>query len=174
MIGIQPRTVARKSSIGGLYVRAGGGLDIQIWQKFHWLIVFHISVWGWLKLCLEESPPVATGLIQPQICWMCQLGRFLRHFLSICSCWLIFGLRQASMKLYNIRVLLNRAICWNFQTDIRNLDIAVSVSSNRLFFYDLFDYFFLLGAKLITIIDVVHFLKKRCLAAFSLRNLIVF
>jgi len=32
----------------------------------------------------------------------------------------------------------------------------------------------LLGAKRITIINVVHFLKKRCLAAFSLRNLIVF
>ena len=133
-----------------------------------------------LKLCLgglaHQSPPVATGLIQPQICWKCQLGDlfvFLRHFLSICSCWLIFGLRQASMKLYNIRVLLNRAICWNFQTDKRNLDIAVSASSNRLFFYDLL-IIFLLGAKLITIIDVVHFLKKRCLAAFSLRNLIVF
>ena len=32
---------------------------------------------------------------------------------------------------------------------------------------------FLLGAKRITIINVVHFLKKRCLAAFSLRNLIL-
>jgi len=28
------RTVARKSSIGGIYVRAGGH-DIQIWQRFH-------------------------------------------------------------------------------------------------------------------------------------------
>jgi len=40
------------------------------------------------------------------------------------------------MKLYNIRVLLNRANCLNFQIDKRNLDIAVSASSNRLFFYD--------------------------------------
>jgi len=37
------RTVARQSSTGGLYVCAGGicvragGLDIQIWQKFHYL-----------------------------------------------------------------------------------------------------------------------------------------
>ena len=43
----------------------------------------------------------------------------------------------ALMKLYNIRVLLNRANCWNFQTEKRNLDTAVSASSNRLFFYDL-------------------------------------
>ena len=57
-------TVARKSSIGGLYVCAGGftfvqgGLDIQIWQKFHQLIVFHISIWGGLELCLGGlSPP---------------------------------------------------------------------------------------------------------------------
>ena len=59
------RTAARKSSIGlyvrarGFYVRArelyvcarglcvrAGGLDIQILQKFHYLIVFHISIWG--------------------------------------------------------------------------------------------------------------------------------
>jgi len=41
------------------------------------------------------------------------------------------------MKLYNIRVPLNRANSWNFQIDKRNLDITVSSSSNRLFFYDL-------------------------------------
>jgi len=39
---ISSRTVARKSSIG-LCVCAGG-LDIQIWQKFHYLMVFHISI----------------------------------------------------------------------------------------------------------------------------------
>jgi len=39
------------------------------------------------------------------------------------------------MKLYNIRVPLNRANCWNFQTDKRNLDTAVSAMSNRLLFY---------------------------------------
>jgi len=32
--GGQIKTVARKSSIGGVYVCAGG-LYIQIWQKFH-------------------------------------------------------------------------------------------------------------------------------------------
>jgi len=61
------------------------------------------------------------------------------------------------MKLYDIRVPLKRANCWNFQIDKRNLDIAVSASSNRLFFYD-FWLLFLSGAKRITIINVAHFL----------------
>ena len=51
----------------------------------------------------------------------------------------------ALMKLYNIRVLLKRANCWNFQTDKRNLDIAVSASSKRLFFYDLLIIVFVRG-----------------------------
>jgi len=78
------------------------------------------------------------------------------------------------MKLYNIRAPLNRANCWNFQIDKRNLDTAASASSNRSF-YDLLIIISVRGTA-----DhhyertVVHFLKKRCLAAFSLRNLIVF
>jgi len=79
----------------------------------------------------------------------------------------------AVMKLYNIRVLSNRANCLNFQIDTRNLDIAVSASSNRLFLYDLLIIIFL-GATRITIINVISFLEKRCFAAFSLGNLIVF
>jgi len=51
----------------------------------------------------------------------------------------------ALMKLYNIRVPLCRANCWNFQTDKRNLDIAASASSNRLFFYDLLIIIFVRG-----------------------------
>jgi len=52
----------------------------------------------------------------------------------------------ALMKLYNIRVglLLNRANSY-FQIDKRNLDIAVSASSNRLFFYDLLIIIFVRG-----------------------------
>ena len=65
----------------------------------------------------------------------------------------------ALTKLYNIRLLLNRANCWNIQTDKRNLDIAVSASLNRLFFYYLLIIIFV-RAKRITIINVVHFLKK--------------
>jgi len=54
-------------------------------------------------------------------------------------CFVLDRPQFALMKLYNIRVglLLNRANCLNFQIDKRNLDIAVSASSNRLFFYDL-------------------------------------
>jgi len=50
----------------------------------------------------------------------------------------------ALMKLYNIRIPLNRANCWNFQIEI-NLDIAVSASSNRLLFYDLLIIIFVEG-----------------------------
>jgi len=49
------------------------------------------------------------------------------------------------MKRYNIRVLLNRANCWNFQIDKSNLEVAVSASSNRLFFYDLLIIIFVRG-----------------------------
>ena len=44
-----------------------------------------------------------------------------------------------------IRVPLNRENFWNFQTDKRNLDIAVSASSKRLFFYDLLVIIFVRG-----------------------------
>jgi len=62
-------------------------------------------------------------------------------------------------KLYNIRVLLNLANCWNFHIGKRNLDRAVSASTNCLFFYDLLIIIFVWG-KPITIINVVglHFL----------------
>ena len=43
----------------------------------------------------------------------------------------------------NIRVGFNRANCRNFQIDKRNLDKAVSASSNRLFFLDLLIIIFL-------------------------------
>jgi len=64
---------------------------------------------------------------------------FLRHFFIYLFVYYFFlgGPLFAFMKLYNIRVLLNRAYCWNFQIDKRNLDITVSASSKRLFFYDL-------------------------------------
>ena len=42
----------------------------------------------------------------------------------------------ALMKLYNIRYCWTVQIAENFQIDKRNLDIAVSAPSNRLFFYD--------------------------------------
>jgi len=58
LLACASRTVARESSIRGLYVCLEGlyicvgGLDIQIWQKFHWFMVFHISICGGLELSL--------------------------------------------------------------------------------------------------------------------------
>ena len=95
-------------------------------------------------------------------------------FIYLFVCYFVLDrLQFALMKLYNIRVLLNRANCWHFQTYKRNRDIAVSALSNRLFFYYILITIFV-RAKRITIINLVHFLKKRCLAAFALRHLIVF
>jgi len=82
--------------------------------------------------------------IQPQICWKCQnLGDSLKCsyfegiFIYLFLHYFVLDRPQfALMKLYNIRVLLNRAKCWNFQIDKRNLDTADSSSSNRLFLYD--------------------------------------
>jgi len=50
-------SVARKFSIGGLCVSAGGTWHSKNWQKLHWFIVFHVSIWG-SELCLGRlSPP---------------------------------------------------------------------------------------------------------------------
>jgi len=69
---------------------------------------------------------------------------FLRNFLSFCSCTTFFRDRfQFGLtKLYDIKVLLNHANCWNFQSDKRDLDMLVVIKkfvvrSNRLFFYGL-------------------------------------
>jgi len=53
------RTVARKFSIGGLYVRAGEGVawHSKNWQKLHWLIVFHVSILGDWSVVWGLSPP---------------------------------------------------------------------------------------------------------------------
>ena len=39
-------TVARKSSIGGLYVYMQGGFDILKFDKLNWFVVFNTSNWG--------------------------------------------------------------------------------------------------------------------------------
>jgi len=41
------------------------GIDIQIWQKFHWFIVFYISIWGLSPL----SAPSAAQLMRNQKVW---------------------------------------------------------------------------------------------------------
>jgi len=72
---------------------------------------------------------------------------FLRHFfVYLFVCYFVLDRPQfALMKLYNIRVLLNRADCWNFQVDKRNLEMAVRASSNRMFFYDILIIIFVKG-----------------------------
>ena len=72
---------------------------------------------------------------------------FLRHFfVHLFVCYFVLDRPQfALMRLYNIRVPLNCANCWNFQIDKRNLDIALSASSNRLFFNDLLIIIFVRG-----------------------------
>ena len=51
---------------GGLCIYAGGLVILKIEKKLHWSIVFHVSTWGGLELCLgglsPPKPPVATGL----------------------------------------------------------------------------------------------------------------
>jgi len=68
---------------------------------------------------------------------------FFRHFYVFVRVVLCLRL----MKLYNIWVLLNCANCLNFQNDKRNLDMAVSASSNRLFFYDLLIIIIFVGGR---------------------------
>ena len=49
------RTAARKSSLVGVCVCKG--VDFKKWQNLHWLIVFHISIWGAWSFVWGLSPP---------------------------------------------------------------------------------------------------------------------
>jgi len=46
------RTVARKFSVGGLYVCSGVLGHSEIWWKVHRFTVLHNSIWGSLELWL--------------------------------------------------------------------------------------------------------------------------
>jgi len=49
---------------GGALGLCGGARHSKNWQKFNWFIVFRVSIWGGLELCLGVlSPPMATGLV---------------------------------------------------------------------------------------------------------------
>jgi len=65
---------------------------------------------------------------------------FNHEYAGIVKTWEIVGL----MKLHNIRVL-NRANCWNFQGDKRNLDMLVVIKTvcghDKPFVLRSFDYF---------------------------------
>ena len=76
----------------------------------------------------------------------------------------------ALMKLYNIRDRWTVQIAGTFELIREILTqqlVPRQTSCSTLWLL------FLLGAKRITIINAVHFFKKRCLAAFSLRILII-
>ena len=51
---------------GGALGLFGGAWHSKHWQKLNWFIVFHVSVWGGLELCLGglslQEKPVAAGL----------------------------------------------------------------------------------------------------------------
>ena len=164
----------------------------RIKMKFYILIIFKKSYWNFSLSCsliisLQDSSWDRLSdqkfhkwlVFNHKYAGSVNLGDSLKCsyfqgiFLYLLYYFVLDRPQFALMKLYNIRVLLNCANCWNFRIDKRNLDITVSASSNRLFFSDLL-IIILFGAKRITIINVVHFLKKHCLAAFSVRNLIVF
>ena len=74
------------------------------------------------------------------------------------------------MKLYNIRDRWTVQIARTFELikEILTQQLVPRQTACSTFWL-----LFLLGAKRITIINVVHFFKKRCLAAFSLRILTI-
>ena len=135
----------------------------RIKMKFYILIIFKISHWNFSLSCSLKFVSLQDLswdwlpyrkfrkwlVFNHKYAGSVNLGDSLKcsYFWGIF--YLLFCLRQASIcpheTYYNIRVLLNRANCWNFQSDKRNLDITVSVSSNRLFFYDLLIIIFVRG-----------------------------
>jgi len=84
---------------------------------------------------------------------------FLRHFLSFCSCTTFFWDRPHCDLMNFITLLLNRANCWNFQSDKRNLDMLVVMWPRQTACSSTIFWLFSLRAKRITISNVVHFLK---------------
>ena len=82
------RTVARKFSIGGLCVSAGGFKSVHggAWyskngQKLNWFILFHVSIWVGLEFWLEElspqKPPHGVGTALKLFRTMPQVGLWL-------------------------------------------------------------------------------------------------
>jgi len=82
------------------------GLDIQNWPKFHWFIVFHISIWGAWSLW-ELSPPklpVETGLHPPPLLPFQKgrhLGMWFVGFFPWKHCWV----HRVGVLEHQVRVL---------------------------------------------------------------------
>ena len=83
---MQNRTVARKFSIGALWVYAGGAWHSKNWQQLNWFVVFHASIWGGLELCLGElslqKPPLGDGTGADYKIWQ-NLHLFIMSYISI-------------------------------------------------------------------------------------------
>ena len=83
------RTVDRNFSIWWLYVCAGASRCIN-WQKLYWFMVFHISIWGSLELCLGGLSPTKPShgdgteiFVNAVRIWLISCASFLRWALSI-------------------------------------------------------------------------------------------
>jgi len=71
------RTVVRRSSVGD-FTFLQGSLTFQNLPKLRWFIVFHISIWGRLELCLRGlSPP------KPPLPRRNGIILYVPHFLSL-------------------------------------------------------------------------------------------
>jgi len=137
----------------------------RIKMKFYILIIFKKSYWNYSLSCsliislqdlswdrISDRKFRKWLVFNPNYAGSVNLGDSSNcsYFKAFVICLFMYYVvldrpQFALMKLYNIRVLLNRANCWNFQIDKRNLDIAVSASSNSLFFYDLLSIIFVRG-----------------------------
>jgi len=60
---VQNRTVARKSSIGGYYICAGGLDLLKILSNLHWFVVFYIYIWGLKTTDLKGIKPTKRALV---------------------------------------------------------------------------------------------------------------
>ena len=100
------RTVSRKPSPRGLYVRVGGalrlcrgGFILKIWQKLQWFIVFHITIWGAKP---TKAPPPWRRV------WFCAFFYFRFWFVSFMAATATFRHTLA-------------ALCWSNNTEAQVL-----------------------------------------------------
>jgi len=92
----------------GLCFSAGGfafvreGLTFKNWQKLHWVILFHFSIWRGLELCLGGAKPT-KATPWPRDCWHVLSPVFLFVISGFCLLfgWMLF-LAESLSSLWNI------------------------------------------------------------------------